>query len=147
MRKLLLIHGPILNRLGKRDSTHYGALTLRDIEQLVKKEAKKLGYAVKAFQSNYEGALIDFLQKEAEKASGVIINPGAFTHYSFALHDALVDTRQPCIEVHLSDIASREPWRRVSVTAPACFAQISGKREVGYVEAVVKLCERLSKEL
>jgi 3-dehydroquinate dehydratase-2 len=136
MKNLLLIHGPNLNMLGRRDAAHYGGKTLADIEILVAVEAKKLGYKVKKFQSNHEGALIDFLQKEAGKAVGVIINPGALTHYSYALHDALLDTRLPCVEVHLSDIKSREPWRQVSVTAPACVAQVSGKKERGYVEAL-----------
>lgn len=136
MKTILLIHGPNLNRLGKRDATHYGNLTLENIEELVKSEAQKHGITVLAFQSNHEGDLIDFLQNNAEKSAGIIINPGAFTHYSYALHDALKDTLLPCIEVHLSDIQSREAWRQVSVTAPACIAQISGKKENGYVEAL-----------
>ncbi len=144
MKTILLIHGPNLNALGKRDSSQYGNKTLADIEALVAAEAQKLGLEVKAFQSNHEGALIDFLQNEAGSAAGIIINPGALTHYSYALHDAILDTRIPCVEVHLSDIASREPWRRVSVTAPACIAQISGKKEQGYVEAVAVLHQKLS---
>src|SRR3989338_9410562 len=109
MSAILLIHGPNLNRLGARDNKHYGERSLSDIEAGVRESAKKLGYDIKTFQSNHEGALIDFLQKEAPKASGIIINPGALTHYSYALHDALVDSRLPCVEVHLSDIGSREP--------------------------------------
>ena len=136
MNTILLIHGPNLNRLGKRDSQQYGTLTLAAIEKLAAAEAKKLGLKVKAYQSNHEGDLIDFLQKHSEKAAGVIINPGAFTHYSYAVHDALLDTCLPCVEVHLSDIQSREKWRQHSVTAPACIAQISGKKEQGYIEAL-----------
>ena len=144
MDTILLIHGPNLNQLGARDTTLYGSLTLHDIEALVATEAEKRGLSVRSFQSNHEGALIDFLQKESPTASGVIVNPGAFTHYSYALHDALVDTGLPCVEVHLSDISSREVWRRTSVTAPACIGQISGKKEAGYVEALSRLAAYLS---
>lgn len=143
MKKILLIHGPNLNMLGLRAHEHYGTLTLRDIESLVSDEAEKRGFSVEAFQSNHEGALIDFLQKEREVAAGVIINPGAFTHYSYALHDALVDTKLPCVEVHLSNINERESWRRNSVTAPACIAQVSGKKEKGYVEALDILAQHI----
>ena len=145
MATLLLIHGPNLNRLGKRDASNYGSKTLAEIEELVTSEAERLGHSVKTFQSNNEGALIDFLQSESKNASGVIINPGAFTHYSYALHDALVDTNLPCVEVHLSDINSREEWRKISVTAPACIAQISGKKDAGYLEALSILNAKLQK--
>ena len=143
MANILLIHGPNLNRLGKRDALNYGSKKLADIEALVKTEAEKLGHTVKSFQSNHEGALIDYLQTESKDASGIIINPGALTHYSYALYDALVDTSLPCVEVHLSDITSREEWRKISVTAPACIAQISGKKEAGYLEALTVLQKRI----
>lgn len=146
MATLLLIHGPNLNRLGKRDASHYGSKTLADIETEVADEVKKLGHAVISFQSNHEGALIDFLQKETGNAEGIIINPGALTHYSYALHDALVDTGLPAVEVHLSDINSREEWRRISVTLPACIAQVSGKKEAGYIEALRLLHEHLTQK-
>ena len=145
MATILLIHGPNLNLLGAREREHYGSKTLRDIEGEVASAAKKLGHTVSAFQSNHEGALIDFLQKEGPKAAGIIINPGALTHYSYALHDALVDTKLPAVEVHLSDITSREEWRQVSVTSPACIAQISGKKEAGYIEALDVLQKKLGK--
>ena len=147
MATILLIHGPNLNRLGARDALNYGSKTLADIEALVSAEAEKFGHNVKSFQSNHEGALIDFLQSESENAAGIIINPGALTHYSYALHDALTDTGLPCVEVHLSDINTREEWRRVSITAPACIAQISGKKEDGYIEALKLLREHLVKNL
>jgi len=137
--KILLIHGPNLNLLGKRDKEHYGSLTLADIEKLVKNKANELDSEVECFQSNHEGALIDWIQEKSEHADCIIINPGAFTHYSYALHDALVDTSLPCIEVHLSDINQREEWRKVSVIKPACIAQISGKKEKGYEEALDKI--------
>ena len=136
MATLLLIHGPNLNLLGARDAEHYGSKTLKDIEVLVHDAAQKAGHTVVAFQSNHEGAIIDFLQKESPEAAGIIINPGALTHYSYALHDALRDTKLPAVEVHLSDINSREEWRKVSVTSPACIAQVSGKKEAGDIEAL-----------
>ena len=147
MKTILLVHGPNLNLFGKRDAVQYGTVAFSDIELLVEHEARKLGCDVKKFQSNHEGALIDFLQQESQNAAGIIINPGALTHYSYALHDALLDTRLPAVEVHLSDIHAREPWRHVSVTAPACIAQVSGKKEQGYVEAVQLLHQHLEKKI
>jgi 3-dehydroquinate dehydratase-2 len=144
-KTILLIHGPNLNFLGKRDPRHYGALTLKKLEQFVAYEAKKLGFHLKFSQSNHEGDLVDFLQENASKAVGIIINPGALTHYSFSLHDALLDAETPTVEVHLSDIKTREPWRRVSVTASACIAQISGKKEKGYIEALKLLAKKIKK--
>lgn len=140
---LLLIHGPNLNLLGKRDPRQYGSLSLADIEGIVKAEAKKYGLATTTVQSNHEGVLIDWIQQNTPAAKGIIINPGAFTHYSYAIHDAIVDSGLPCVEVHLSDIHAREEWRRHSVIKPACIAQISGKKERGYIEAVQILVERL----
>lgn len=135
MKKIILIHGPNLNLLGIRDKKHYGNFTLAMLENIVKKEAKKIGIKVTAFQSNHEGALIDFLQKHRH-ADGIIINPGSLTHYSYALHDALLDTNLPATEVHLSNIFKREKWRSVSVTAPACKKIISGEKVAGYLEAL-----------
>src|SRR3990167_3904083 len=143
MATILLIHGPNLNRLGARDALNYGSKTLADFEALVSAEAEKFGHNVKSFQSNHEGALIDYLQNESGNADGIIINPGALTHYSYSLLDAITDTGLPCVEVHLSDINSREEWRRVSITAPSCIAQISGKKEAGYVEALELLHKNL----
>lgn len=143
MKKILLMHGANLNKLGNRNPQHYGKLTLHDIEILVREEATKLNLALLTFQSNHEGDLIDELQKRSEEVSGVLINPGAFTHYSFAIHDALIDTNLPIVEVHLSDIHSREPWRRQSITANACLTLVSGKKEKGYIEALHILAEHL----
>ncbi len=145
MKKLLLIHGANLNFLGKRDSEHYGNLTLKDIEKLTALEAKKYGFKIIPYQSNHEGDLIDKLQSEAKNCVGIIINPGAFTHYSYALYDALLDTKLPIIEVHLSDLKKREAWRRKSVTAPASIKMISGKKEKGYKEAVKIIVEHLKR--
>lgn len=144
MRTILLIHGPNLNLLGSRDREHYGAMTLTDIEQLVAAEAKKHSLEVKSFQSNHEGALIDWLQKESSGAAGIIINPGALAHYGYALHDALVDAGLPAVEVHLSDVSAREEWRRQSITVSACISVVSGKKEKGYTEAVALLVKHLA---
>lgn len=143
MRNILLIHGINLNALGKRNSTHYGHLTLKEIEDIAVNAAKKYGFNLIAYQSNHEGDLVDTLQREAPHCMGIIINPGAFAHYSYGLHDALVDTTLPVIEVHLSDISQREPWRQQSVIAPACVKVIQGHKEQGYREAVNALVEYL----
>ena len=141
MKTILLIHGANLNLLGKRDPRHYGNLNLKQLENLVKKEAKSCGLKVKSFHSNHEGALIDYIQQNSFSASGIIINAGAFTHYSYALHDALLDAHLPAIEVHLSDIKNRENWRRKSVIASACKQVISGEKEKSYYKAITVLKE------
>jgi len=145
MSAILLIHGPNLNLLGARDKAVYGEKTLADIESLIGSEARKLGYDLKAFQSNHEGAIIDYIQKESSNSVGIIINPGALTHYSYAIYDALLDSKLPSVEVHLSDVDSRESWRKISVTAPASVAKISGKGEAGYIESLQLLHKTLSK--
>ena len=136
MKTFLLIHGPNLNFLGKRDKKIYGTLSLKELESKVKIHAKNFGFKVLSFQSNFEGALIDFLQKSGHSADGIIINPGALTHYSYSLHDALLDANLPAVEVHLSEIKHRESWRKKSVTAPACKKLIFGKGIKGYFEAI-----------
>jgi 3-dehydroquinate dehydratase-2 len=123
-------------RKSGRDTTIYGEKPLGQIDALLKKEAKTLGVEVATFQSNHEGALIDFIQEHTDSASGIIINPGAFTHYGFSLLDALVDSRLPVIEVHLSNIYGREEWRATSIIAPIAQGQISGLGWRGYVAAL-----------
>lgn len=145
MRNILLIHGINLNALGKRDKKHYGMLTLTDIENMTAREAEKYGFNIISYQSNHEGDLVDKLQSEASRCVGIIINPGAFAHYSYGLHDALLDTQLPIIEVHLSDIDQRETWRKKSVIASACIKIIKGKKEQGYREAVSALKEYLQR--
>jgi 3-dehydroquinate dehydratase-2 len=144
MKKILLLHGANLNLLGKRNPEHYGNITLGELEALVTQTAKEDGYTVMAYQSNHEGRLIDQLQSEAGECAGIIINPGAFSHYSYALHDALLDTLKPVVEVHLSDIKQREVWRQHSVITPACIHMICGKQAAGYVEAMKYLVEHLN---
>ena len=143
MKNILLIHGPNLNLLGRRSAEHYGNLTLAQLEKSVAGQAKKMKIKILPFQSNHEGELIDFIQKKTKEAVGIIINPGALTHHSYALHDALLDASLPCVEVHLSDVINREKWRKISVTAPACLAKISGKKERGYLEALALLNKKI----
>ncbi len=135
-----------LNLLGQRQREHYGELTLEKIENQVKSYAAYKSFSVVCFQSNHEGNIIDLIQSESKKAHAMIINAGALTHYSYALHDAIADCKLPTIEVHLSDIHSREPWRAHSVIKPVCIHSIIGKKEKGYIEAIDYLTEYLSHE-
>jgi 3-dehydroquinate dehydratase-2 len=141
--KILVIHGPNLNMLGKREKSIYGEKTLEEIDALLKKEAKVLGVDVVTFQSNDEGALVDFIQERADSARGIIVNPAALTHYGFSLLDALVDSKLPVIEVHLSNIYRREEWRAKSIIAPIAQGQISGLGWRGYVAALQVLVSKL----
>jgi 3-dehydroquinate dehydratase II len=133
---ILLLNGPNLNLLGEREPDIYGTTTLPQLVQMVEARATGLGHALRAFQSNHEGALIDELHRARQWANGVIFNPGAFTHYSYALRDAIAATRLRVVEVHLSDITRREPWRRVSVLEEVCAHRVMGKGPAGYIEAL-----------
>jgi len=144
--KILVIHGPNLNMLGKRDKSIYGEKTLDEIDAMLKKEAQALNVEVVTFQSNHEGALIDFIQEQTDSAQGIIINPGALTHYGFSLLDALVDSKLTVIEVHLSDIYHREEWRARSVIAPIAEEQIIGLGWRGYITALQVLTGKLNAE-
>ncbi len=143
--RILVVNGPNLNRLGKRDPTQYGTTTLADIESAVAARASEVGADVSFFQSNHEGAIIDFLQAESENADGIVINPGALTHYGLSLRDALSDTALPIIEVHLSNIHAREQFRSVSVIAPIAKGQIAGQGWKGYLSALDLLVDSLRK--
>ncbi len=141
--KILVINGPNLNFLGIREKAVYGDESYNTLMTMILKKGAELGVEVETYQSNHEGAIIDRLQQAYyDKTDGVIINPGAYTHYSYAIHDALKSIFVPKVEVHISDINTREEWRRVSVTAPACDRQIAGHGFDGYLEAmeyIVKL--------
>ena len=140
---VVVINGPNLNLLGSREPAVYGTTTLLEIETMVRDHAAQVGWQVEAFQSNHEGDLIDRVQAAAERgAVGIILNGGALTHYSYALADALRAVDVPAVEVHISDIHNREPWRRQSVTGEACIAVISGHGPQGYVEALDMLVGR-----
>jgi len=144
--KILVINGPNLNMLGQRDAAHYGTKTLAEINKSVQQRAEELGVESVVFQSNSEGALIDFIQTQATQAAGIIINPGAFTHYGLSLRDALEDCKLPVIEVHLSNIYSREEWRANSVIAPIARGQISGLGWRGYIVALEYLAAEPGKK-
>jgi len=144
--KILIVHGPNLNLLGKRKKEIYGDKTLEEIDRLLGQQAAELGIEVIAFQSNSEGSLIDFIQGESPGADGIIINPGALTHYGLSLRDALDDIGLPLIEVHLSNIHAREEFRHKSVIAPISKGQISGLGWRGYIAALKALVAELRGE-
>jgi 3-dehydroquinate dehydratase-2 len=134
MMRILLLNGPNLGRLGQRQPEIYGTTTLADVEAAAAVHADSLGHSLKAFQSNHEGALIDRLEKRDYDA--IVINPGALTHYAWSLHDALLGAECPSVEVHISDIGAREPWRHVSVIEPVVSHRILGHGWRGYLEAI-----------
>ena len=139
MKKILIINGPNLNMLGIREPAVYGSRTYNDLCKFLRDSAKKLGVRLEFFQSNSEGDICTKIQKTLGKYDGIVMNPGAYAHYSYAIHDAIKSVTTPCVEVHISDIEKREEFRRTSVTAPACVAMISGKGFDGYKEAVEML--------
>jgi len=144
MKKIAILHGPNLDRLGKREPDVYGHATLKDLEQLIRREAKALGFSTTFFQSNHEGALIDRIHALTDRGvDAFIVNFGAYSHTSIALRDALSASDKPAIEVHISNIKKREKFRHQSMTAGACRAMISGKGFPGYVEALQRLPEYL----
>ncbi len=134
--KILVIHGPNLNMLGSRQTGFYGDKTLAEIDSLLQEKARELNVELDTFQSNHEGELVDFIQKKSPQASGIIINPGALTHYGLSLRDALADTPLPVVEVHISNIHAREEFRQKSVIAPVARGQISGLGWRGYIAAL-----------
>lgn len=141
--RILLINGPNLNMLGTRQPEIYGTQTLAGIESAVTERAARLGAEVRAFQSNHEGALIDFIQAEAPNAGAILINAAALGHYSIGLRDALVATRLPVVDVHISNVYAREAFRHHSVIADIAVAQVTGLGWRGYVAAVEALIENM----
>jgi 3-dehydroquinate dehydratase-2 len=139
--RILLINGPNLNMLGQREPEVYGTATLADIEARAAARARELDAELRTFQSNHDGAVIDYLQDEGPGADGIIINAGAWTHYSLALRDAIASVAKPTIEVHISNIYAREPFRRRSVTAGVCKGVITGLGVFGYIAAIEALVE------
>ena len=139
MRKIMVINGPNLNMLGIREPEVYGHETLKSVYEKIDKKAKELGVEVEFFQSNIEGEIINTIHKCHNKFDGIIINPGAFTHYSYAIRDAIASVDTPAIEVHISNIHKREEFRHKSVTAAECIGQICGLGTDGYLFALEAL--------
>jgi 3-dehydroquinate dehydratase-2 len=142
MRRVLVVNGPNLNMLGTRRPEVYGSTTLPELDERCRAWGARFGLEVDTFQSNHEGALIDRVQATAGSVDGLVVNLGAFTHSSYALHDAIEAVGLPAVEVHISNIKEREPWRRNSVIAPACVYQIYGRGIVGYRHALSHLASR-----
>lgn len=141
---VLVIHGPNLNMLGKREPDVYGVKTLDDINASICRKAHALGLSADTFQSNHEGEIVEKIQSAVSSYQGVIINPAAFTHTSVAIHDALRLLRVPVVEVHLSNIYKREPFRHKSLVSPVATGQISGFGPMGYLlalEAILSFLE------
>jgi 3-dehydroquinate dehydratase-2 len=136
---LLVVNGPNLDLLGTRRPDVYGETTLPELESLCRDWGAAAGATIETYQSNHEGAIIDRLHDAIGRVDGVVINPGALAHYSYALHDAIEATGIPTVEVHISDIGARELWRGISVTSAACVATISGEGLEGYRRAIGRL--------
>ncbi len=136
MKKVFLIHGVNLNMTGIREKGIYGTDTLYDMVEKIKAYGKKRGVEIKSFQSNYEGRIVDIIHSAYKNADAIIINPGAYTHYSYAIRDAVASVDVPAYEVHISNIYEREDFRKISVIAPVCRGQIYGKGIDGYYEAI-----------
>ncbi|MDP7329817.1 MAG: type II 3-dehydroquinate dehydratase [Candidatus Marinimicrobia bacterium] len=137
--KILIINGPNLNLLGIREPDIYGSESLSDIENWLNDQPESDGHSITWFQSNHEGELIDFIHGAMGNAGGIVINPGAFTHYSYAIRDAISAINVPTVEVHLSDINTREDFREISVIKDVCLDQISGLGKIGYLKGIQRL--------
>jgi len=137
--KILIINGPNLNLLGVREPDIYGSESLSDIENWLNDQPESDGHSITWFQSNHEGELIDFIHGAMGDVGGIVINPGAFTHYSYAIRDAIAAINVPTVEVHLSDINTREDFRKISVIKNVCLDQISGLGKIGYLKGIQRL--------
>jgi 3-dehydroquinate dehydratase-2 len=143
--RVAVMHGANVDQLGRRDPALYGTLTLAELERQIEDDAARLGLEVSFFQTNYEGAFIEHLHGLAGNADAILLNPGAWTHYAWAIRDALEIAALPALEIHLSDISTREPWRAVSVIGDLCFARIYGRGPDGYREALEQLRAELER--
>jgi 3-dehydroquinate dehydratase II len=138
-----VMHGVNLDQLGRRDPDHYGSFTLTDLEMRIAETASELGLATRFFQTNHEGAFVEHLHGLSAMADAIILNPGAWTHYSWAIRDALELTGLPAVEVHLSNVDEREAFRRESVIRDLCVARVAGKGQEGYRDALNHLAQEL----
>ncbi|WP_374712118.1 type II 3-dehydroquinate dehydratase [Symbiobacterium terraclitae] len=143
MGRILVIHGPNLNLLGAREPEVYGSTTLAEIDAMLHELGQELGIEVESFQSNHEGAIIDAIHGARERCDGILINPGAFTHYALAIRDAISAVGLPVVEVHLSNIHSREPFRHRSVIAPVAVGTIAGFGSESYLLGLRALANRI----
>jgi 3-dehydroquinate dehydratase-2 len=139
-----VMHGVNLDQLGRRDPEHYGTLTLTALEVGISQAAEELGLRTRFFQSNHEGAFVEHLHGLSGLADAIVLNPGAWTHYSYAIRDALELTGLPAVEIHLSDVDAREEFRRESVIRDLCVARVAGKGQDGYREALTRLRQELT---
>jgi 3-dehydroquinate dehydratase-2 len=137
--RIEVMHGVNLDQLGRRDPDHYGSFTLRALERQISEDAAELGFTTRFFHTNHEGDFVQHLHRLEGLADGLVLNPGAWTHYSYAIRDALELAALPAVEVHLSDVDQREEWRRRSVIADLCIARISGEGPGGYRAALERL--------
>jgi 3-dehydroquinate dehydratase II len=144
-KRIAVMHGVNLDQLGRRDPSVYGPLTLAELEQRIAEQARELGLQASFFQSNHEGAFVERLHELRDEADAIVLNPGAWTHYAWAIRDALEIAALPAVEVHLSDVQNREPWRRTSVIGELCVATVSGRGADGYGDALALLHDRLSR--
>lgn len=139
MLKIMVINGPNLNLTGKRDPAHYGSETLEQINAWLQEQAAELGAELEFVQSNCEGALCDAVHRAESECGGIVLNAGAYTHYSYALRDAIAAVSVPCVEVHMSNIHAREEFRHTSVLAPVCRGQICGFGKQSYLLGIMAL--------
>jgi 3-dehydroquinate dehydratase II len=140
-----VMHGVNLDQLGRRDPLLYGTLTLKELERRIEDDARALGLSTRFFHTNHEGEFVEHLHSLDGVADAILLNPGSWTHYAWAIRDALDIAGLPALEIHLSDVEHREPWRRVSVIRDLCFATISGRGPDGYGEAVARLRDELER--
>jgi 3-dehydroquinate dehydratase II len=140
-----VMHGVNLNQLGRRDPLLYGTLTLPQLERRIEEHARELSLQTRFFQTNHEGAFVERLHALDGHADAILLNPGSWTHYAWAIRDALEIAALPALEIHLSDVQAREPWRRVSVIRELCFETISGRGPDGYRDALELLREELER--
>jgi 3-dehydroquinate dehydratase-2 len=138
-----VMHGVNLDQLGRRDPEQYGSLTLAELEDQVREDAQELRLDTRFFHTNHEGEFVEHLHSLPGHADGILLNPGAWTHYAWSIHDALEIAGLPAVEVHLSDVQAREPFRKVSVIAELCFATISGRGPEGYKQALAQMRREL----